>query len=625
MVSQAGCRSDDEHTMSSGRDSRQQWVSSSALLERSNGDAPASAAQAMFELSRQASSGAPLSVLAAQAVERIAEQFAVECVSLLELSPVVTPLATRGWNGPVQAELADERHPGEGVVVSALQASIAGVARRSTLCTEVLVRGRPWAVLAVHAPPGQEPGPDDAFRLGVVAHFLSTARERELANRELERLARHDALTGLPNRGLLSDRLLEAISAGRAGRSLIAVVCLDVDHFSVVNDTLGHAAGDALLTELAARLMKTIRQGEIAARYGGDKFLVMCEGLRGEEDARAEAERLRASISGAARVGDKDLVVTASAGVSIARPGSTPDELLRESDVAVYAAKDGGRARVVVFEAAFDDRLVRRLDLATDLRQALDANELVLHYQPIVRLDAGAIVSTECLVRWHHPERGLILPGEFIPVAEDSRLIIPMGYWIMETACFSARDWVTRAHSMGTSAPGVSVNLSARQINEHDLVRKVSAILDASRLPPEMLTLEITESVVMSDAEGAAAVLRRLKDLGVRLSIDDFGTGYSSLAYLKKFPVDTLKIDRSFVVGLGADHDDAVIVGAIIRLADALGMQTIAEGVETATHAEALLKLGCQYGQGFLYSKPEAYGAATARVFLPTMLKTISG
>jgi diguanylate cyclase (GGDEF)-like protein len=562
-------------------------------------------AQAMFDLGRRASSGMPFTELAEYAVAQIAVQFGVPCVALMEVKDgTLVPIATHGWPRVLRAALNDSERPGAGFSVTFAQASVAGVEPDTALSSELTVRGRPWAVLAIHAPAGYVPRPDDPFRLGVVAHFLSTAKERELANLDLEYFSRHDPLTGLANKALLLEHIRSAVADARTNGNAVAVVYIGVDNFTAVNETLGHTLGDGLLAELAGRLTQTIRAGDMPARDSGDRFVVLCQGVSTEAAVGAEAGRLRRALSGPFRLAEHTLGVTVSAGFALSRPGSTADELLREADISMYRAKERGRTQTAALEATFQEHRVRRLDVETDLRRALGDGELTVYYQPVVGLERRNVIGTEGLVRWAHPSRGFILPRDFIPVAEDSKLIIPIGEWVLNTACRDARAWGDQAAQAGIVAPGVAVNLSARQINEPELVRRVSAALDSSGLAPDLLTLEITESVVMTDAAGATTVLRRLKDIGVRLSIDDFGTGYSSLSYLKRFPVDTLKIDRSFVDGLGADPDDSVIVGAIVRLADALGLQTIAEGVETTLQAEELLRLGCVCGQGYLFARP---------------------
>ena len=559
----------------------------------------------MFDLGRRASSGMPFTELAEYAVSQIALQFAVPCVALMEVKDgTLVPVATHGWPRVLRAALNDSERPGAGFSVTFAQASVAGVEPDTALSSELTVRGRAWGVLAIHASAGYVPRPDDPFRLGVVAHFLSAAKERELANQDLEYFSRHDPLTGLPNKAFLLEHIRSSVADARANGNAVAVVYIGVDNFTAVNETLGHTLGDGLLADLAGRLRETVRAGDMPARDSGDRFVVLCQGVSTEAAVGAEAGRLRRALSGPFRLAEHTLGVTVSAGFALSRPGSTADELLREADISMYRAKERGRSQTAAIEATSQERRVRRLDVETDLRRALGDGELTVYYQPVVGLEHRNVVGTEGLVRWVHPSRGFILPRDFIPIAEDSKLIIPIGEWVLNTACRDARLWGDHAAQAGILAPGVAVNLSARQINEPELVRRVSAALDSSGLTADLLTLEITESVVMTDAAGAGTVLRRLKELGVRLSIDDFGTGYSSLSYLKRFPVDTLKIDRSFVDGLGADPDDSVIVGAIVRLADALGLQTIAEGVETTLQAEELLRLGCAYGQGYLFARP---------------------
>jgi diguanylate cyclase (GGDEF)-like protein len=572
-------------------------------------------AQAMFELGRRASSGMPFAELAEYAVGQIAQQFGVPCVALMEVKDgTLVPAATYGWPRVLRAALNDAERPGAGFSVTFAQASVAGVEPDAALSSELMVRGRAWGVLAVHGPAGYAPRSDDTFRLAVVAHFLSAAKERELANQDLEYFSRHDPLTGLANKALLLEHVGSAVEDARANGRSVVLVYLGVDNFTIVNESLGHTLGDALLADLAIRLSQAVRAGDMPARDAGDRFVVLCHGFSSEAAAGAEAGRLRRALSGQFRLGDHTVGVTVSAGFALSQPESTADELLRDADLAMYRAKEQGRSQMAVVEATLQERRVRRLDIETELRRALGDGELIVYYQPVVELERRDLIGTEGLVRWVHPTRGFILPGEFIPVAEDSKLIIPIGEWVLNTACRDARSWAAQAVRSGVASPGVAVNLSARQINEPELVRRVSAALDSSGLAPDLLTLEITESVVMTDAAGAGTVLRRLKDLGVRLSIDDFGTGYSSLSYLKRFPVDTLKIDRSFVDGLGVDPDDSVIVGAIVRLADALGLQTIAEGVETTVQAEELLRLGCPCGQGFLFARPGPSDAIRARL-----------
>jgi diguanylate cyclase (GGDEF)-like protein len=458
------------------------------------------------------------------------------------------------------------------------------------------------------------PTAEDEHQLAVIAHVLATAKETRLAHHDLERLVLHDPLTGLPNRAQLVDRLDHAIRRGRPERMLLAVVCLDVDRLRVVNDTLGYRAGDELLFDLGCRLAQSARPEDTAARYSADKFVVLCEGLPGESAVHVEAERLRRSVSGTVQVAGRDLVVIASAGLTIARAGASSDELLREAELALYQAQDRRRGHVERYDPPLHDWRFRRFELESDLRRAVRDHAFLVHYQPVVQLEDGVVVTTECLVRWPHPQRGLIGPVEFIPLAEESRLIVPLGEWVLNQACQQARHWADQAAGAGAPAPGVAVNLSARQISEPHLLERVRAALDVSALPAEQLTLEITESVVMGDAEGAIDMLRSLKDIGVGLSIDDFGTGYSSLSYLKSFPVDILKIDRSFVAGLGVHADDAVIVSAIIRLGDMLGIETVAEGVETASQAAELLRLGCARGQGYYFARPEPADQMTARL-----------
>ena len=571
----------------------------------------------MAHLARRAQTGGAIEDLAQAAVDTIVTLFETPCVVLLELrDQALAPLASAGWPGPVHASLVDPDRPEAGVTVSRAEAAAAGVNRVSLMAVPLVVRGRPWAVLAVHSRSGRTAASEDDDRLRSVAHLVAAARETRLAHEELEHLILHDALTGLPNRAQIADRLEHAIRRRRPERMLLAVVCLDVDQFATVNDTLGHRFGDLLLVELAARLRRAARPDDIPARYGGDKFLVLCEGLPSAAAVRAEAERLRQALSGPMRIQHQEVEIATSAGVVIAQPDTTADEVLRDADLAMHTAKERATSRATAADRPPADRNPARTDLESDLRRALRHDEFLVYYQPVVDLEDGVVLTTEGLVRWAHPQRGLVPPAQFIPIAEASGLIVPLGEWVLNTACQQAQRWEAAARAAGTAAPGVSVNLSGRQISEPWLLDQVRAALATSGLSPGQLTLEITESVVMGDAEAAVEALGRCKDLGVNLSIDDFGTGYSSLSYLKRFPIDTVKIDRSFVSGLGTDPDDAIIVGAIVHLADVLGIATVAEGVETSQQVAELLRLGCTQGQGYYFARPQPAEALTARLGL---------
>ena len=438
---------------------------------------------------------------------------------------------------------------------------------------------------------------------GILATFHDIS-ERKAFETELRHQAFYDGLTGLPNRTRVLDLLEQALRRAHRQQQPVAVLFLDLDNFKVVNDSLGHKAGDLLLTNVARRLESCLRASDTAARLGGDEFILLVEGISGPGDARAVADRLAEALRAPFLVEGREVFVTASIGIALSRTGEDPESLVRTADLAMYQAKSSGKAGYAVFEPQMHVRARRRLEIETDLRRAIDRGELRVCYQPIVRLESGAIEEVEALVRWQHPQRGLVPPSEFIPIAEETGLIVPLGRWVLDHVCRQVRDWQvaggSAAHLM------VSVNLSARQFHDPQLVQDVASILREADLSPSDLKLEITESAAMIEAEATEKVLRALKALGIQLAIDDFGTGYSSLAYLKRFPVDTLKIDRSFVDGLGEDPQDTAIVRSVVALAQALGLSVTAEGVETPVQQAQLRLLGCDHGQGYLFSRPLA-------------------
>jgi diguanylate cyclase (GGDEF)-like protein len=436
----------------------------------------------------------------------------------------------------------------------------------------------------------------------VVAHEDIT--QRKLAEEQLLHDAFHDALTDLPNRALFMDRLRRAILRTRRQESYhFAVLFLDLDGFKVINDSLGHAAGDQLLIAIGRRLELGMRGGDTLTRLGGDEFAILADDIRDVDDAIGLAERVRGDLKAPFNINGHEVFATGSIGIALGtRDREQPEDLLRDADTAMYHAKALGKERHVVFDQAMHTRVVERLRLETDLRRALERREFEVHYQPIIALRTNEIAGFEALVRWVHPERGSISPASFIPVAEETGLILPLGLWVLGAACRQLREW----HDRGPEWSGLmmSVNLSSKQLAQSDLVERIGQILEETGLDPQHLKLEITESVIMEHPHSAAEVLRRLKDRGIRLSLDDFGTGYSSLSYLHRFPMDTLKVDRSFVNRIDVEDGDPVIVQTIVALAHNLGMQVIAEGVETAGQLERLKAMGCQYGQGYYFSRP---------------------
>jgi EAL domain-containing protein (putative c-di-GMP-specific phosphodiesterase class I) len=365
---------------------------------------------------------------------------------------------------------------------------------------------------------------------------------------------------------------------------------------------LGHDLGDQVLVATAERLLRSVRPGDLVGRHAGDEFVVLCAGLHGEVDALGLADRICREIAEPVKLGTREIVVTASVGIARGVHGLTADELLRDADVAMYQAKERGRDRTELFGKSMRARMMLRVELEHSLRRAILCDEFRLHYQPTLDLETGRPLLVEALLRWDHPDRGLVPPDQFIPIAEETRLIVPIGSWALREACRQVASW--RRSEPALADLHVSVNLSACQFADDDLVELVAEALRASGLDPDALWLEITETAVMDDVEVTVRTLAALRELGVHLSIDDFGTGYSSLSYLKRFPVDVLKIDRSFVDGMGCDGEDDAIVTAVVRMAQALGKSVVAEGIENERQLAGLRELGCQSGQGFYFSRP---------------------
>jgi diguanylate cyclase (GGDEF)-like protein/PAS domain S-box-containing protein len=420
--------------------------------------------------------------------------------------------------------------------------------------------------------------------------------ERQRAEQQIAHMARHDALTDLPNRVLFRERLIEAL-AGVGRGSKLAVLYLDIDRFKGVNDTLGHPIGDELLKVIAGRLRHCVRDTDTVARVGGDEFAIIQTGIEQPLDTAALARRIGEAIRAPYDLAGHAVVVDTSIGIALApNDGIEPDGLLKASDMALYGAKSAGRGTYRFFEAEMDMRMKSRRELEIALRQALAAGEFELHYQPLVNVDDKRITGCEALLRWKHPERGMISPAEFIPVAEEIGLIVPLGEWVLRKACMDAASWPDDIK--------IAINLSSIQVTNQNLVPVVVSALAAAGLPARRLEVEITESVLMHNTEKNTATLHRLRELGIGISMDDFGTGYSSLSYLRKFPFDKIKIDRSFISGLPHDNDSVAIVLAVAGLAANLNMTATAEGVETAEQLEKVRALGCVEMQGYLFSRP---------------------
>ncbi|GAC1316694.1 MAG: EAL domain-containing protein [Chloroflexota bacterium] len=428
--------------------------------------------------------------------------------------------------------------------------------------------------------------------------------ERRALEAQLAHQAFHDSLTGLANRALFRDRLAHALERARRSVNRLAVLFLDLDDFKAINDGLGHEAGDSLLVGVAERVEQCVRGSDTVARLGGDEFAILVEAADTDEEFSDLAERILKNLRGAFVLGDREVFARASIGIAISDAGeASAEDLLRDADAAMYHAKRAGGSRAELFEPGLHAAALERLALATDLRRALDRDEIEVHYQPIMHLDSETIRGVEALVRWRHPERGMISPATFIPMAEETGLINPLGMYVLRTACAQAQAW------QNTQAPSelplnVSVNLSTRQVQEPSLCEQVRGVLEETGLAPSSLTLEITEGLLLNDSETILERLRELKSLGVNLALDDFGTGYSSLSYLQRFPIDVLKIDKSFVDRVSTGAEAAALVRAIVAMSDSLHLITVAEGIEDRDQANRLRVFGCDRGQGFLFSRP---------------------
>ena len=435
-----------------------------------------------------------------------------------------------------------------------------------------------------------------------IAEQERISRVLEETKEHFRHAAFHDSLTGLPNRAMFTELLKAEIESSQRRDDMFAVLFLDLDRFKNINDSLGHTHGDLLLVAFAERLERTLRPVDTLARFGGDEFAILISGMTDATDAVRVAQRIQDELSQPFVLDKNSAFATASIGIALSSSGyDRPEDILRDADIAMYRAKENGKARYELFDHGMHARAVSRLQLESDLRQAIEQKEFCVYYQPIVSLQTGRLAGFEALVRWNHPRHGLVSPADFIPVAEETGLIVPIGEWVLNEACAHIRQW--QIDSPCHRSLSLSVNLSARQVAQPDLLERIKEALDQSKLNPHCLKLEITESVVMENAEAAALMFKQLRSLGVQLSIDDFGTGYSSLSYLHRFPLNYLKIDRSFVMRLTTDNDNA-IVRTISTLARNLGMEVIAEGIETEEQHQQLKMLGCEYGQGFLFSRP---------------------
>ena len=429
------------------------------------------------------------------------------------------------------------------------------------------------------------------------------AEQIETAKTKLHHLAHHDVLTGLPNRTLLQDRLDQAIELARRQGRRFAVLFMDLDRFKQFNDSLGHAVGDQLLQSVAQRLMGCVRHSDTISRQGGDEFVVLLSNIKQPEDAALIAQHMLTALTVPHLIDHHELHVSVSIGISTyPADGQDSETLIKSADSAMYHAKENGRNNYKFFEPEMKVRTVRRQSLETSLRHALERQEFMLYYQPKIDLHSNRIVGAEALIRWQHPEWGLVPPSQFVPIAEDCGLILPIGRWVLREACHQARAW----RQAGLPQIAVAVNTSALEFDDKDFLENLRVTLEETNLEPRYLELELTESVLMRDAEFTDSVLHALTDLGIKLVIDDFGTGYSSLSYLRQFPIDTLKIDQSFVRRMTSSPDDAAIISAVISLGKSLKLRLIAEGVETPEQHAFLLDQHCDEGQGYYFGHPAA-------------------
>ncbi|MDP8943463.1 MAG: EAL domain-containing protein [Actinomycetota bacterium] len=581
---------------------------------------------AVVELGRRALAGADPPALMEQAASLVSETLAVEYSEVLELLPDGDALLLRagtGWGegrvgtatvlAGVESPAGLALRSGEPVIVQDLGAELrfSGV---SLLLEHGIASGmsvvipgpgrRPFGVLGAHSSSGRRFTPDDAVFLEAMANLLASAIERRHADEASRQQAMHDHLTGLPNRSLFLDRVTQALARSDRRPGSPALLFFDLDRFKVVNDSLGHAAGDELLVAVAARLSETVRREDTLSRFGGDEFTVLYEEVPDEQAATALAGRIAKALEAPFRIGGRDVFVGASIGIVFARDrAETAETLLRDADTAMYHAKERGRGRYEIFHERMRPQAMERLTTESALRQAVEVDGFSLVYQPVIDLRTSAVVGTEALVRWDHPRRGPLEPRDFIPLAEETGLIHPIGAFVLEEACRQTERW--RADRPDGAPLRVFVNLSAAQLSQPDLPELTRKVLSDTGLAPASLCLEITESVLMTDVHAALNSLMALKGLGVLLAIDDFGTGYSSLSYLKRLPVDYLKIDSSFIEGLGGHVDDSTLIAAMMSMAKALGLTVIAEGVESDEQLAELGQLECELAQGHYLAPPQ--------------------
>jgi diguanylate cyclase (GGDEF)-like protein/PAS domain S-box-containing protein len=569
------------------------------------------------DLGRKALAANGLDELFADAADAAARGLGASCAALFEATPdgmlvragagrlaqsAGLQLACPHGDAQVAAQVAD----------AALRPWLAPLATLhgidSGMDTVIVCGERTFGLLGVYAARPRRFGADDANFLHGLANILATAVERQEARNRLTYLAQYDPLTNLPNRRRLAHSLEDAIGAAARGDGRAAVMFIDLDRFKNVNDMLGHGVGDQLLVQAAQRLSACARAGDVVARLGGDEFALVLPALEDDMLAAGVAARVIEALAQPFHLAGQPLFVSASVGIATyPENGRDAETLLKNADTAMYGAKNGGRNNYQFYVAEMHENATQRLQTETQLRQALERGEFLLHYQPKLDLASGTISGFEALLRWDHPQRGLVPPLEFIAILEDTGLILPVGEWVIGEVCRQLEAW----QAAGMAVRPVAINLSARQLQQADLAGAVERIVARAGVDPALLEFELTESMLMANPEAAVEILKRIKALGIRLSVDDFGTGYSSLAYLKRFPLDALKIDRTFVRDLPDDPDDAAITKAVIRLAHSLSLKVVAEGVENADQLRELEHYGCDQIQGYYVSRPlPAHGCA---------------
>jgi len=617
----------DDALMREGPDGVKRWhgvMSDVSAQKEAQAELELRAAQqaAVARLGEHALRGASLADLMQEAVGAGVELLGLDIGAVVELVPSEDAVAFRAVHG-LPVSINDRAPAGLGsqsgyALLSGRPAVVTDWAterrfERSQVLTQlgttsgltVVIEGRrgPFGALGFHSYAARAFKQGDVDFVQALANVLGDVVERQLTDDDIRHRAVHDPLTGLPNRLLFLDRLGQAAERQRRRRdTLTAVLALDLDRFKLVNESLGHRAGDELLAAAAPRLKQVVRSADTVARFSGDEFGILLEDIAGEQDAIDMAERIAGVFARPFVLDGDEHFVTASIGIALAEGGERAEDLLRDAGAAMHRAKERGRARYELFDEALRGRALSRLRVENDLRRALQRDELTLHYQPLVSLSDRRMVSVEALVRWDHPERGRMSPADFIPVAEENGLIEPLGRWVLEHACRQAAEW---CREWPDAAPlTMSVNLSAVQVANRSLAETVATALRVSGLDPSCLALELTESMLVGDNEELSETLVELKALGLRLVLDDFGTGYSSLSYLTRLPLDALKVDRSFVDGLGTESRDTAVTEAIVAMSRALSLRVVGEGAETEQQVAELARLGCDLVQGFYFSQP---------------------